>query len=173
MPNWINGSLKIRGPYENVKRFFMENLNTYEDTFDEQTQKWNYIKQPKEKWLRSTSEYGEAGSRELEICIEPQKWVYVEGTKRAFISSEIIFINERREKEKSIAACEINQAWGFFPEEWAELSKKYNVDIRLWGLECGLCFGQEIIIEHGELLKDDEFKYDDWTWEAPLPWLGG
>ena len=29
MPNWIEGSLKVRGNYENVKRFFLDGTNDY------------------------------------------------------------------------------------------------------------------------------------------------
>lgn len=42
-------------------------------------------------------------------------------------------------------------------------------NIRLRGMQ----FSQEIEIVNGELTKEVEIKYDDWTWECPMPNMGG
>lgn len=34
-------------------------------------------------------------------------------------------------------------------------------------------FAQEVEILRGELVKDEEIKYDDWEWECPMAYLGG
>lgn len=34
-------------------------------------------------------------------------------------------------------------------------------------------FNQEVIIEHGEVIKDDVIEFDDYRWECPFPDLGG
>ena len=179
MPNWISGSLKLRGNYENVKRFFFEGINQYEDIFDEGQQKWVDTLIPKEKWFKA-EEYGEPGARELDIELA-NGWTYVEGTRRAFISTNhssyiSVYEHDQEDEDKRFvtAACEINQAWYFRYEDWIEIAKKYELSIRLWGLECGMCYGREIEIgKDGKIIFSKTLKYNDWDWECPLPWMGG
>lgn len=166
MPNWIQGSLKVRGSYDNVKNFFVKGLNAY---------RGNEMLDKKD-WVLDIDEYNEPGEREFSMDIKPDTWVYVEDTRRAFVTSNHICFYEGAYKENPslvVAACEINQAWCFEEDDWASISKEYNVDIRLWGLEQGVQFGQEIEIIDGEVIKNEEFKYDDWDWDCPLPWFGG
>lgn len=47
------------------------------------------------------------------------------------------------------------------------------MDIRLYGFERGMEFNQEVIIENGEIVKDEEIKFDDYDWECVMPHLGG
>lgn len=179
MPNWISGSLKLRGSYENVKRFFFEGINQYEDIFDEKQQKWVDTLIPKEKWFKA-EEYGEPGARVLDIKLT-NGWTYVEGTRRAFISTDhsnyiSVYEHEHEQVDERFvtAACEINQAWDFRDEDWIEIAKKYELDIRLWGLEYGMCFGREIEIRNdGKIIFSKTLKYNDWDWECPLPWMRG
>lgn len=166
MPNWIQGSLKVRGTYDNVKNFFIKGLNAYRgsemlDTKD---------------WVLDINEYNEPGKREFSMDIKPGTWAYVEDTRRAFVTSDYISFYEGYYKKDPflvVAACEINQAWYFEEDDWVNISKDYNVDIRLWGLEQGVQFGQEIEIIVGQVTKYEEFKFDDWEWDCPIPWFGG
>ena len=177
MPNSISGSLKIRGKYDDVKRFFEEVLNTYRCEWDDEKKISKNVVNEKSDWLVGMEEYGEVGERSLEINIKPGEWVYVEGTSRAFITSDFICMYERKNRAGSIiptvAFCEIRQAWCFRKSDWLKIAKEYNVDVRVWGLERGMEFGQETIIENGTVTKDEEFYYKDWDWESPMPWLGG
>lgn len=173
MPNWCSGSLKLRGQYENQVKFFTEGLNeyNYEWNFDEKQQSVEIVV-PKDKWIHRIEEYGEAGAREFVMEIEPGEWVYVEGTKRAFITPGYIDIAEN----ESIVAVEINQAWDFRADDWINISKKYGLDIKLWGVDHGGGFMHEIEIVKGEIVSDISKhwdNYNDFLWECPLPWLGG
>lgn len=172
MPNWCSGSLKLRGSYENIKRFFFEGLNQYEDIFDEEQQKWVDTPIPKEKWFEA-EEYGEPGARELGIELT-NGWTYVEGTKRAFIDGDqYVYVHERKDLD-TVASMRIMQAWDFRDEGWVEIAKKYNCDMRLWGSECGMCFERIIDISRdGTIIKSVTNKYSDWEWEAVFPWMGG
>lgn len=168
MPNWMNGSLKVRGPLENVKRFFMEGLIEPDDRLlldDDTYQMTMNLPVPLE-----VVDFGDM----IELNYKSISWPYVDGTKRAFISQWYRTIYITRSENSSdiyIGIAEVNQAWDFRPYDWVELSKKYGVDIRLWGLEGGVGFGHEIEIINGELTLDESTSYDTWT--NPLPWIGG
>lgn len=174
MPNWVKGSLKFRGPYENILKFFEEGINIYRNVImDPDIQ----LPVPKEDWL-DIHEYGEPGSRICDVFINSAKlsndWAYIEETKRAFIFTEQIYIQiEERSDMSAICVTEVAQAWDFRAENWEDVAKTYGIDVRLYGYESGGQFGRDICIEHGRLLKNEYIKYDDWEWECPFPWIGG
>lgn len=178
MPNWIEGSIKVRGPRENVKKFFTEGIHIYQNRpvkpgdkyFDgseiPKNVKTAYLPIPKEEWMHTT-EY-DNGDIDIYFFGENERWAHVEGSKRAFITDEIYI---HKEKDLYIGVSQVHQAWGFETDDWIEISKKYHVDIRLWGLEGGMQFGQEIEIHDGNVIIDKDMVYDTWT--MPLPWIGG
>lgn len=84
--------------------------------------------------------------------------------------TSLIFFNNG---DKSICVVEFKAAWAIDPVPYLKLAKKYNVDIRLYGFERGMEFNQEVIIENGEIVKDEEIKFDDYDWECVMPHLGG
>ena len=74
----------------------------------------------------------------------------------------------------------IKQAWAFDGgsstkdlERWTEISTKYNVDIKLFGFECGMEFAQEVIILRGRKPIVNDIQYEDWEWDCPFPNMGG
>ena len=58
-------------------------------------------------------------------------------------------------------------------EELLEIAKKYSLDMKIFGIESGMQFAQDVLIVNGELKKDDTIGYTDWFWECPDPWCGG
>ena len=172
MPNWITGSLKVRGKPENVKKFFMEGLNKYKDSYDEKTKKWSSSVVPREEWVKT--DISDPNITEFYFDILASEWIYVEGTRRAFITGEHEIRTFFDQADKVLyVVSDVNQAWGFDPEEWAAISEKFHIDIRLWGLECGMEFGQEIEIIDGKITINRTLSYKNWEWQAPIPWLGG
>ena len=163
MPNWIEGTLKVRGSLENVKKFIFEGLNVYQMSADEPL--------PKDQWMLITD------SREYKYYeIDFDYEAYVEGTKRAFVRSHenhSVFYTQDDWSDPVIAVFAARQAWSFKDEEWREISEKYGVDIRLFGFEQGMEFGQEIEIINGEVTIDKTIEYKDWDWECPFPYMGG
>lgn len=172
MPNWIEGSLKLRGPYENVKKFFQTGLNIYSHKWNEKDEKDECTPIPREQWCKTYEDDGY-----FEFTILDDQWVYVENTRRAFITGEheIYFYKpSKSDKEDCIVAMVVHQAWAFDEDDWVEIAKKYNVDVRLYGLECGMTYGTEIEIKRdGTVLKNYDFTYMDWNWDCPFPWKGG
>lgn len=149
MPNWCEGSLKLRGKYTDIKRFFLEEIScSFRDDYIslEEDDGWMYV-----------------------VIKDNTTWV--EGTQRAFINGEATFF----QNNKNHFCCVVNvrQAWDFVPDDWVNVSKKFNLDIRLYGIECGARFCHEIEIIDGKVTLNAETKYNDWEWECPFPNMGG
>ena len=148
MPNWIEGTMKVRGTKDNLTQF----LN-------------NAI--------------GGVVAHELGNDVEyslPES-AYVADSWRAFVR-ESCYCYIDGDKDIQTITIPIQQAWSFTPndnaaERWITLAKKYFVDIRLQGFECGMEFYQDYAIEDGKVTIDNVIEYDDWDWECPMPRLGG
>lgn len=108
MPNWIEGTLKLRGKRENIRKFFNEGLqpSTY---FGEE---------------RPLSEFvtDESGDDELFFSFNDEP--HIKGTRRAFITGDCAELYE----EYGIVCVDIKQAWSFNSnqqdlETWKEIAK--------------------------------------------------
>lgn len=148
MPNQAEGSLKLRGRSENIasalKQMLLNDTVTLEDEWDGTLLKFN-----------NTAPY-----------------FYINETRRAFIEQEQIEVW----LEDEFCIVELNnfkQAWSAIPENYQEISIKFDVDIKIFTFECGMEFTQEIEISKGEIIKDVCYKYDDYQWEVPFSNLGG
>lgn len=145
MPNWIEGTLKLRGKREYLEKFFETAI------------------QPREDFI--TSRYKDDWT-EFDI----RKNAYIKGTRRAFIKDDCF---AEIEDEEATICLPIKQAWSFDINDWKDVSRKYNLDVRLYGFEMGMEFCQEIEIINGTVTIDTEITYDDWRWECPMPLMGG
>lgn len=154
MPNWCEGTLKVRGEYNNVVKFFRENLkivNFFGNFVDNGLTIENY-----------------SDSVELEL----KNTGYIKGTHRNFTESDYISIYQRKDNTACVA-IHIKGAWAIDFEPYVEMSKGYGVDIKIQTFERGMEFSQYILIEKGQLIENKEIKYDDYTWECVCPNLGG
>lgn len=160
MPNWIEGTLKLRGNIDDIYAFFEEGLEPSTDhgeEFDktatlEDFVKWNHY----------------AYDDEIEIHNQP----HIVGTRRAFIYDCVICI----EQKYSTICMPFKQAWSFSAtglEQWEDISKKFNLDIRLYGFESGVEFCEEVEIIKGKTTLHNVIEYNDWYWECPMPLMGG
>ena len=161
MPNWIEGTIKIRGKSEDLKRFFTECLEP-SVFFDEKPTR------PLEDFVKC--DFGKYN--EVTISGEP----HITGTRRAFIQNCDVFWED--EKSISTLAMPLKQAWSFSSRDndlinWSNISKECNIDIRLFGFECGVEFCEEVEIIKGEITIHNVIEFDDWTWECPMPNMGG
>ena len=160
MPNWIEGSLKIRGPFDNIWRFFEEGLEPARGYGDEIP--------PKDEWIE-IEEFGDV----LEISIMKDAWV--KDSRRAFLDPQDITLCSG-DLGKGYVCMSVRQAWGFREDDWVDISKKFGVEIRLYGIECGMGFDETLEIKNGKLVLHDETEYDDWNdffWRCPFPNMGG
>lgn len=180
MPNWIQGSLKLRGTYENICRFFEEGINVYEDKWNNEKEECEEHVVDKSKWLL-IEEFDDG----MYVNILDANWAHVNDTIRAFVTTENhdIFISKKEKSDEIdeepiiVTACEIHQAWSFKPENWLKVSKNFNVDIQLYGIESGIGFEQIVTIIDNTVIENKVNNYggnyDDFLWHCPIPWLGG
>jgi hypothetical protein len=150
MPNWIEGTMKLRGKAEDLIRFVDNGLDGNVNKEDGPDYASYYI--------------GE--------------YIYVNDSRRAFTDRDFYLDISKKSEKNQVVTIPIKQAWSFTPYEgaeqrWIDLGKKYNLDIRLQGFECGLQFYQDVEIVNGVLVRNDEKQYADWDWECPMPRLGG
>ena len=173
MPNWCAGTLKIRGEGSGIRNFIENGLTLYSGSFDHPTvvdkSKWLYVDYTyyvdtcDDKWVgyHITPPYYEG--------------VHVNDTNRAFICGDQYLEIPCGESESSkiISCLNFKQAWDIRSSDWVGLSKKWNLDFRLFGFESGMEFCREVEVIKGEITMDKTIKYDDWLWECPMPGMGG
>ena len=159
MPNWIEGTMKLRGKREDIRRFFNEGLDA---------SNWPKPEDMKNQVTdNSTDDYLDFSFRN-----EP----HIVGTRRAFITDD----NACLDNDEGIVCVNVKQAWAFYAgsetkdfENWKFISEKFNLDIKLYGIESGMEFMQEIIIIRGKKPVANERQYEDWEWDCPFPRMGG
>lgn len=148
MPNWAEGSLKLRGKSENIasalKEMLLNDTATLEDKWD--------------------------GA--LLIFNNTVPYFYIDGTRRAVIDKKQIEV-WFEEEFCTVELDDFKQAWSAIPENYQEISSKFDVDIKIFTFECGMEFTQEIEISKGEIIKNVCYEYDDYQWEVPFSNLGG
>lgn len=159
MPNWIEGTMKLRGKREDIKRFFREGLDASQ-----------WVKP--EKLEEQVTDNSGDGWLEFLFKHEP----HIKDTRRAFITDDYAYM----EKDEGVVCVNVKQAWAFYTggeskdlENWKAISEKYNVDIKLFGIESGMQFTQEIVIVRGRKPIVNEKQYEDWDWDCPFPGMGG
>jgi len=145
MPNWIEGTLKLRGKREDIKRFLDNEID---------------------------NDFGQVccddGDGYLDYTFKHEPWI--KGTDRAFITSDYLYMDD----EECSVCLDIKQAWSFHKDDWKDKSAKYNVDIKLFGIECGMEFCQEIIVlRNNPKIVANVITYEDWEWDCPFPNMGG
>lgn len=150
MPNWAKGTLKLRGRKENIASALKEMLLNDSVTLEEQ---WD--------------------GNVLVFNSEPElSYFYINGTRRAFIGNDQIEVR----LDDNFCVIELDnfkQAWAAIPENYQEISKKHDVDIKIFTFEMGMEFTQEIEIRKGKIIQDICNEYDDYQWDVPFSNLGG
>ena len=159
MPNWIEGTMKLRGRQEDIKRFFREGLDPSD---------WPDPKDCVDQVIDR--------SDDSELYFKFNREPHIVGTRRAFITDESAYMSE----ESGVVCVNVKQAWAFYAgsesndlKVWEGISDKYNVDIKLYGIESGMEFTQEIIILRGRKPIVNERQYKNWDWDCPFPNMGG
>ena len=149
MPNWAEGSLKLRGKKENIAQALKYMFCTANNVKIEEDLEIGWFE------LTTTAPY-----------------FYINGTRRAFISQKQIEV-WLEEEFCTVELDNFKQAWSAIPENYQEISSKFDVDIKIFTFECGMEFTQEIEISKGEIIKNVCYEYDDYQWEVPFSNLGG
>ncbi len=156
MPNWCEGSLKVRGKIANLKAFVLNGLQPVtikcEDdrklSFDSEDDTSFYISK-----------------------IENSLWL--KGSFRHFCEPDYIEVYADNPDDSVILIIPMRAAWTILSDNLQALCEEFNVDMKIQGFERGMQFSQVIEIVNGEILKDEEIHYADWNWDCPCPQMGG
>ncbi|MFC5630099.1 MULTISPECIES: hypothetical protein [Streptococcus] len=149
MPNWAEGTIKLRGRAENIasalKYMLVNETVTVEEEYD----------------------------GELLKMTTTQSYFYIKGTMRAFIETNTLEF--WLEQDFLIVELQnFKQAWSAIPEDYQEISSKFDVDIKIFTFEMGMEFTQEIEISKGNIIKDNcDDKFSNYEWDVPFSKLGG
>lgn len=156
MPNWCEGSLKVRGGASNVKKFIEEGL-----------QPVTYGGEPKEKLEVKLldPEYGYYECHSGECC-------YIKHTRRGFVDGLGVEF-EADDNEDVVVVLDAQFAWSIDAEGLRKVSEEFGVDLRMYGFETGMGFNQEVEVIAGEITMNEEYIFSDYRWECPCPNMGG
>lgn len=144
MPNWCEGTFKVRGTLSDVERFVRENML--------------------DSIISITKSEGDL---ELELSGE----AYIKDSNRMFIYPGYYYSFDKN--GKNTLTLQFKAAWRVYIDPFVKMSKDYDVDIKIYGFEKGSEFNQDIVIVNGEVIKNDIITFNDYQWECPFPDLGG
>lgn len=170
MPNWCEGVLKIRGKKKDLIKFINEGIERYGHPGTED----GYTKHPLNV---ETDEFGDLTLKETDE--EHNSWLCLKDSRRCFIEKNVCWYwnnHSEEDLEKEYIQClDIKQAWRLEPDYFKAISKKYNIDFKIIGIECGIGFLQEIEVIKGEMIyKEKVFEnYKEFEWDVYDPRLGG
>ena len=163
MANWVEGVFKVRGTRVNIKKFLVEGLDPL-PAINQQLARMRGKEIEKPKM--------EIKEDEWYLTINSPNGLYIKGTRRAFFESEIEWWFDDSHLEV-LTIDSFKQAWAVDAPELAEISKRFDVDLKIYTFEKGMQFNQDIEIHKGEIIKDNEIKFNDYDWECLFPNLGG
>lgn len=176
MPNWCEGSLKLRGRYTDILRFFEEGVNAYEYAPANSDTDYKLILKEEQCEIE---EYDDSGETNIVNRLKSSGWIYIENTQRAFIKEDHCSYGIYRDKNDTdcIFALPFKQAWSIRQQDWIDIAKKYNLEIRIFAIESGIGFWCSLhILKDGVIIENNFIQYQDYkdyVWNCPLPWMGG
>lgn len=150
MPNWCEGTLKVRGSKDDIINFLKNGIKSV-----------GFLGDTEEPEIEESEYY-------LRVKTSKDNF-YLNGTRRGFIEENEIWF----EYEREILALEYQQAWGIQANELAAISRQYNIDFKIYAYERGMEFNQDIEIHKGEIVKDEEVKFENYMWDCTNPNIGG
>lgn len=157
MPNWVKGTFKARGARENIEKFVLnglEGVGFFGNAVGE---------------IKITYQHED----ETDFSFGDADCMWIKDTHRHFLECGGIEAYERRDGS-FIFYCPFKAAWGIDEDSIAALAKEYGIKIRANGFECGMEFEQTVEAdENGNIVLSEVKKYDDYSWECPMPGMGG
>ncbi len=102
------------------------------------------------------------------------KSIYIKNTQRYFLKPDFEYIGTYNiDEEEQIIVIHFKAAWSIDAEKLSEISKKYNIDFKIYAFEMGAEFNQDIEIIKGKIIKNEEITFIDYAWECIDPMIGG
>lgn len=163
MPNWCSGDLKVRGKYKDIKEFLSKELFVLGGNILKREYKEPVIEE--DSCGITVGVYGDG--------------LWFRNAYRSFFEDNIeIYVDcydEEKREDMIITANlgELQTAWGTDTNALTELSKKYNLDFKIYAYERGMEFNIDYEVHKGEVIKNNEIKFDDYVWECTNPEIGG
>lgn len=154
MPNWCEGTLRIRGTIENLRNFIENGLEPINSRGENE--------KPLEVYSDDTS-----------LFAERDGLYYIKGSRRHFIEDSYFAANVKNPGDTAVMAVNMKAAWQIDAHTLRKLCDEFHLDMRIQGFECGMEFSQVIEIVNGEVVKNEEIKYENWKWDCPCPNTGG
>lgn len=151
MPNWCEGTLRVRGRIEDLRRFILEGLEPV-DFFGR---------------TRNALKFNE-----YDYC-ESDCDCYIKGTYRGFVEDLDVYLDSENDNSVETIAMETRFAWGITAEELRVICSKYGIDMRIYAFEKGMEFNLDIEIVGGEITKNEHIEFEDYAWECVSPRKGG
>lgn len=173
MPNWINGTFKVRGTLTQLKAFGETEFRTQAQLDFERTNLFASLmkkdvkaEQPETDVTVEISDY--------EVNIQSNSGLVLNNLRRATTGDGTGYINEDEEDAKHIVVFEnFEAAWGLDPNDVLEMAIRHNIDVYFHGFEKGMEFEQIIEVVDGKIKQSKERRYENYQWECPFPGLGG
>lgn len=172
MANWCEGVLKLAGPKENHMRFFKEGLQGYK-----------YVAGSDERPEIPTEEWFYEGFDRPTIYFNPDTFIYIKDTKRAFIVDtysgiyDLVMSGGTEDEGICVSVLPFKQAWDVRFNEFADIAKKYELNIKIFAVERGMGFWREGTIIHDGTVymsgQESFTSYANFLWRCPYPMLGG
>lgn len=165
MPNWCEGTLRIRGKMCDLKRFVVEAICSTSFEWGEGGPHTNTA--PLE--IEEHSSESNCGFSVTEKVRE----AWIKGTHRHFIQEDYIEAYADSWGSVEVLCVRIQAAWGMDAKQLQALCKEYSLDMRVYGFEQAMEFNQDIEIIDGEIIKDEEITFGDYRWDCVCPDIGG
>lgn len=146
MANTCEGSLRIRGPKDNIQRFLLNGLEPHNST----------------KKL-------EVKDGDILFFLS----CHIKGTERGSVSYVEAYLSEYEDINVITIALEAKFVGTIKAYELLSICQKYNIDMRIYGFERGTQINQDIEIINGKITKNNLVKYDDYVWDCISPERGG
>ena len=132
MPNWCEGTLKVRGTKENVIKFVLEGL-----------QPVGFLGENRGKL--TLNKYGD---------IQSDETCWIENTRRGFVDRPDVYLSDNDDDDEIIIiTLDARFAWGIVATELQKTCIKYNIDMKIYAFERGMEFNQDIEIVEGNIIK--------------------
>ena len=162
MPNWVEGVVKFRGKYNDLKKFLEEELIEVDVDFTQdppQSITSNNV---------TIDEYGD-----IQGISVSNTWFKT--FKRAYINEMWSYsIYEYDGSIDKIFCANVKSAWNLSINEILEVANLYHIDIKGYMFESGMCFERDFEVDRdGNIIKDDTIEHNNYTWDSINPLIGG
>lgn len=164
MSNWLEGVVKFRGKYNDIKKFLEEELIEVD---------MDFTQDPPVSIISNnvtTDEYGD-----IQGISVSNTWFKT--FRRAYIDemwSCSIYEDDDNSDSDKIFCANVKSAWDLTIDEVLEVANLYHIDVKGHMFECGMCFERDFEVDrNGSIIKDDTIKHDDYEWDSINPLIGG